>query len=199
MRLRSTIAIAILVIATTCGSAAGALAQNTSIARPAELRLGTCANLGDVVVPLANLVLTPGDPLGQAGATPVEQSGTVVPYVLDDLLASDHSIVVLQSSLDTVFVACGEVGGAINPDGTLAIGMRDMSGSGLSGVAYFTPIYEVDSLLITILLVGETSSGDHSPNGETVSGAVVSAQDGIASSNGLEEPSATDESGTGGT
>lgn len=193
MRLHSTIAIIALVIAFACGSVSSAFSQSAAIDRPAELRLGTCANLGEVVAPLANLVLTPGDPQGQVGATPVEQSGTVVPYVLEDLLTTDHSIVVLQSSLDTVFVACGEVGGAINPDGTLAIGMRDMSGSGLSGVAYFTPIYEVDSLLITILLVGETSSGDHSPSGDTVSGAVVSAQDGVASSNGVDESSPTDD------
>ena len=114
------------------------------------------------------------------------------PYTLDDLLQSDHAIAVLQSSQDAVFVACGEVGGAINPDGTLAIGMRDVSGSGLSGVAYFTPIPEADSLLITILLVGGTSGGDHSPRGDTVSGAVVSAQEGIASSNGVDESDATD-------
>lgn len=190
MRLHSTVAAVLLVLAVAFGSAASAFAQTTAIDRPAELRLGTCANLGDVVVPLANLVITQGEEQGQVGATPVEQSGTVVPYALDDLLATDHSIVVLQSSQDTVFVACGEVGGAVNPDGTLAIGMRDMSASGLSGVAYFTPIYEVDSVLITILLVGETSSGDHSP-GDTVSGAVVSAQDGIASSNGVDETGAT--------
>jgi hypothetical protein len=199
MRLHTAFATAILVVAAAFGSAAGAVAQSSTIDRPAELRLGTCANLGDVVVPLANLVFTTGEAQGQLGATPVEQSGTVVPYKLDDLLATDHSVVVLQSPQDTVFVACGEVGGAINPDGTLAIGMRDMSGSGLSGVAYFTPIYEVDSLLITILLVGETSSGDHSPSNETVSGAVVSAQDGIASSDGVEKTGTSEDDGTGGT
>jgi hypothetical protein len=74
--------------------------------------------------------------------------------------------------------------------------MRDMSASGLSGVAYFTPIYEVDSLLVTILLVGETSSGDHSPASETVSGAVVSAQDGVASSDGVANPDGVAKSGT---
>jgi len=192
MRIRSIIAIATLVFVTFGVLTSSAFAQSTTIERPAELRSGTCANLGEVVVPLANLVFTPGEAQGQVGATPVEQSGTVVPYGLDDLLAADHSVVVLQSPQDTVFVACGEVGGAINPDGTLAIGMRDMSGSGLSGVAYFTPIYEVKSLLITILLVGETSGGDHSPAGDTVSGAVVSAQDGVASSDGVETTSATD-------
>jgi hypothetical protein len=197
MRLRSTIATAILVAVIACGSVTSVLAQDATIDRPAELRLGTCANLGDVVVPLANLVFTPGDPQGQTGATPVEQSGTVVPYELDDLLASDHSVVVLQSPQDAVFVACGEVGGAVNPDGTLAIGMRGVSGSGLSGVAYFTPIYEVDSLLITILLVGEPGGGDHSSINETVSGAVVSAQDGIASSDGFDNASATDSGASG--
>lgn len=139
-------------------------AQSGSISRPAELRSGTCASAGEVVFGLANVVLTPGDLQGESGAVPVEQSGTVVPYNLSDLLATSHSIFVLNSMADATVVACGEIGGAINPDGTLGVGLR---GVGLSGVAYFTPIAEVDSLLITILLVSDASADTTTVDAET--------------------------------
>ncbi|MBA2598502.1 MAG: hypothetical protein H0V00_17915 [Chloroflexia bacterium] len=142
--------------AVTLSVAAPARAQTTFVDRPAELRSGTCASPGEVVTSLANLVITAGDPQGQLGATPVEQSGTVVPFAISDFLAADHAVVVQQSALEsTVVVACGEIGGALNPDGTLAVGMRGMSESGLSGVAYFTPIDTFQNTLVTILLVGD--------------------------------------------
>jgi hypothetical protein len=195
MRLRSIVAAVGLVVAALVAPAAAALAQSIAVDRPAEIRHGTCANLGDVVESLAPLMITEGESQGQAGATPVEQSGTVIPYVLDDFLQSDHAIVVMQAPEDDVFVSCGEVGGAINPDGTLAIGMRDMNGSGLSGVAYFTPIYEVDSVLVTILLVGETGGGDHSLGVDQV----VSAAEGITDTDGLDKSSPVDGEDTAGT
>jgi hypothetical protein len=60
-------------------------------------------------------------------------------------------------------VACGEIGGTLNPDGTLAIGMRSMNGSGLSGIAYFTPNPGFDNILITILLVSDGAAAAAEP------------------------------------
>ena len=73
------------------------LAQTTSVDRPAELRGGTCDSLGEVVVPLANLVFASGDLHGMTGATPVEQSGTVVQFAIADFLTSNHVVVVRES------------------------------------------------------------------------------------------------------
>ena len=153
------------------------LAQTTSVDRPAELRGGTCGSLGEVVVPLANLVFASGDLQGQTGATPVEQSGTVVQFAISDFLASNHVVVVRESPAVSTVVACGHIGGALNPDGTLAVGMQGMNGSGLSGVAYFTPIDTFSNTLVTILLVGgsnpETvSATDTTGAGDEVIGAV---------------------------
>ncbi|MCD6029455.1 MAG: hypothetical protein K0S78_1629 [Thermomicrobiales bacterium] len=150
-----------------CGLAAIAAAAPATLAqsavdRPAEVRGGTCDSLGEVVATLANLVITIGDPQGQLLATPVEQSGTVVPFAVSDFLGSDHSVVVQESPGISTVVACGEVGGALNPDGTLAVGMRAMNDSGLSGVAYFTPIDTFANTLVTILLVN-----DEAPNTAT--------------------------------
>ena len=57
-----------------------ALTRAQVVDRPAELRRGICASPGDLVATLAHLVLTTGEMQGQTGATPVEQSGTVVQY-----------------------------------------------------------------------------------------------------------------------
>ena len=169
------------------GAVAGAVAapaetaaQSASVNRPAELRSGTCAGPGDLVFGLANVVLTAGDPQGESGAVPVEQSGTVVPYTLSDLLTASHAIFVMRSASEEVIVACGEIGGAINPDGTLGVGLRSIGGSGVSGVAYFTPIDTFSNLLITILLVSD----------DTASTSTVDAQpavDEAAQSDGLSK------------
>ncbi len=153
-------------LAALAAAAPATLAQTASVDRPAEVRGGTCDSLGEVVATLAHLVITIGDPQGQA-ATPVEQSGTVVPFAVSDFLDSNHAVVVQQSPQASAIVACGEVGGALNPDGTLAVGMRSMNGSGLSGVAYFTPIDTFANTLVTILLVDNSATTTTTVDGAT--------------------------------
>jgi hypothetical protein len=150
------------------------LAQTTSVDRPAELRGGTCDSLGEVVVPLANLVFASGDLQGMTGATPVEQSGTVVEFAIADFLTSNHVVIVRESPAVSTVVACGHIGGALNPDGTLAVGMLGANGSGLSGVAYFTPIDTFSNTLVTVLLVGDSGP-------ETVSATDATGAGGEAS------------------
>jgi hypothetical protein len=149
-----------------------ALTRAQVVDRPAELRRGICASPGDLVATLAHLVLTTGEMQGQTGATPVEQSGTVVQYTIADVLSADYIVLVRRSPAEEEIVACAEVGGAINPDGTLAVGMVGMNGSGLSGVTYFTPIEQFENMLITILLVGEYGAG----SGEVVSGGGTTSE-----------------------
>ena len=173
MPLRSLLAIVIVILALITATTPATLAQMAPVDRPAELRGGTCSGLGDVVVPLANLVITAGDLQGQMGATPVEQSGTVVQFAIADFLASDHVAVVRESPQDSTVVACGDIGGAMNPDGTLAVGMLGVNGSGLSGVAYFTPIDTFANTLVTILLVGDGEPVTVSVQDETGAGAEV--------------------------
>ena len=147
-----------------------AQAQSEVIDRPAELRIGTCLSPGELVMSLAHLVVASGNPQGQSGAQPVEQSGTVVPYTVNELLAADHIITVQKSQEEReAMVACGEVGGALNPDGTLAIGMRSVNDSGLSGIAYFTPNPGFDNTLISILLVSDVTVSNEPGVAEPVS------------------------------
>jgi hypothetical protein len=159
------------------------LAQTSSVDRPAELLGGTCGSLGEVVVPLANLVITSGDLQGQTSATPVEQSGTVVQFAIADFLASNHVVVVRESPAVSTVVACGDIGGALNPDGTLAVGMVSMNGSGLSGVAYFTPIDTFSNTLVTVLLVG--GSGPETVSASDATGAGDDATAAVEQSAGV--------------
>src|SRR5215217_8369917 len=177
MPLRSLLAVVFVIVGLTTATTPATLAQTSSVDRPAELRGGTCDGLGEVVVPLANLVYASGDLQGMTGATPVEQSGTVVQFAIADFLASNHVVVVRESPAVSTVVACGHIGGALNPDGTLAVGMLGMNGSGLSGVAYFTPIDTFSNTLVTVLLVGgsglETVSATDATEGDdTTTGAV---------------------------
>jgi hypothetical protein len=170
----------ILSFVVVAATAPSTLAQTSSVDRPAELRGGTCDSLGEVVVPLANLVFASGDLQGMTGATPVEQSGTVVQFAIADFLASNHVVVVRESPAVSTVVACGHIGGALNPDGTLAVGMLGMNGSGLSGIAYFTPIDTFSNTLVTVLLVGSSgpetvSATDATGAGDEVTGAVEDA------------------------
>src|SRR5215212_2981274 len=180
MPLRLLLAIAVVMLALATATTPATLAQTSSVDRPAELRGGTCDGLGEVVVPLANLVYASGDLQGMTGATPVEQSGTVVQFAIADFLASNHVVVVRESPTVSTVVACGHIGGALNPDGTLAVGMLGTNGSGLSGVAYFTPIDTFSNTLVTVLLVGSSgpetvSATDTTGAGDEVIGAVEDA------------------------
>jgi hypothetical protein len=180
-----------VVVAVTAPST---VAQSSSVDRPAELLAGTCGSLGEVVVPLANLVITSGDLQGQTGATPVEQSGTVVQFAIADFLASNHVVVVRESPAVSTVVACGDIGGALNPDGTLAVGMLGMNGSGLSGVAYFTPIDTFANTLVTVLLVGGSAPVTVSATDATsdeVTGAVEEAAGAVKDIGATTDPAAS--------
>lgn len=154
-------------LAATLASGSATIAQSQLIDRPAELRLGTCADMGDLVHSLSHLMVTSGDALGQENATPVEQSFTIVPFTVAQLVETNHLVAVQASPESSNLVACGEIGGVMNPDGTLAAGMRSMNGSGLSGVAYFTPNPGYESSLVTVLLVTDSVPADPAAGGPT--------------------------------
>jgi hypothetical protein len=111
------------------------------VARPAHIHSGDCVNLGDVVQPLTDLIAPVGPGGGQANrATVAESSFTTVPMTLDALLAGNYAINVHLSAerIDT-YIACGEIGGPIDLNGALIIGLREMSNSGFTGIAFLQP------------------------------------------------------------
>ena len=117
------------------------VAQPVAPARPAHIHSGNCVELGDVVVPLTDLTGPVGDGVGLADrATPAESSFTTVSMTLDAILGADHAINVHLSAerIDT-YIACGELGGAIDATGALVVGLREESDSGYTGIAFLSP------------------------------------------------------------
>lgn len=111
------------------------------ISRPVHIHAGDCTTLGEVVVPLTNLVAPVGDGVGQADeATLVESSFTTVPLGIDAILGADHAINahLSDAEIDT-YLACGELGGVIDINGALIVGLREQNSSGYTGVAFLQP------------------------------------------------------------
>jgi hypothetical protein len=110
--------------------------------RPAHIHTGTCDEVGEVVAPLTDLGgAIGGDRVGQARrAIPAQSSFTSVPLTLDAILGADHVVNVHLSAeeIDT-YIACGEIGGRLSPEGAVIIGLRELNRSGFTGIAYLAP------------------------------------------------------------
>ena len=109
--------------------------------RPLHIHRGGRTNLGRVGMPLTDLVPAVSDPVGQAElATTAESSYTNVPLALADILAAPHAINVhLSADQIGTYIACGEIGGAVDPTGAVIIGLREVNNSGFTGIAFLQP------------------------------------------------------------
>ncbi len=131
---------------------APAQAVHVHLGRPTHVYAGGCDDLGEATHALnpigAGTMTGPamadapamaiGDPVGSAEAVPVEIGRTTLAVPLAELVADRHAVNVYRSEQEYgATVACGEVGGAIG-DGSLAFGLRERNGSGLSGLVVFT-------------------------------------------------------------
>jgi hypothetical protein len=116
-------------------------AAETAAARPAHIHTGTCNEVGEVVAPLTDLTGATGDRVGQARrAIVAESSFTSVPLTLDAILGADHVVNVHLSAEEIgTYIACGEIGGSLTPEGAVIIGLRELNDSGFTGIAYLAP------------------------------------------------------------
>jgi hypothetical protein len=162
--------------------------------RPAHVHTGTCNEVGEVVAPLTDLAgATGGDRVGQARrAIPAESSFTSVPLTLDAILGADHVVNVHLSAeeIDT-YIACGEIGGMLTPEGAVIIGLREMNNSGFTGIAYLAPGADGASTDVSAF-VAQTQGGRNRGGGAegTPTTAETAATDATA---GTDETPATDE------
>ena len=184
MRLKTVLGAAGVVVAVTW-SAVSTLAQASPPQFLADIRVGPCASLGEVVTQLAPLVVPEGDLQGQAGATPVHQSGTEVPLLLEDILSASYSVAVHASPEQVgTPIACGEIGGTLAADGSLSVGLQAMNGAKLGGVAGFAPSAAGDGTSVSVLLVDERGGRERAD--EVVDGrddVVNGVSDGIGAVN----------------
>jgi hypothetical protein len=164
-------ATALLGLVTLSGPAAWAQeatpqAAEAVVPRPAHIHNGNCDDLGDIVAPLTDLTEpTTGDRLGQARrAIPAETSYTVVPMTLDAILGSDHAVNVhLSADQIGTYIACGDIGGRLTPNGALAIGLHEMSNSGYTGIAYLNPDPNGTSTDVSVF-IAQTQQGGRNRN-----------------------------------
>jgi hypothetical protein len=152
--------------------------------RPAHIHTGTCSEVGEVVAPLTDLTgASAGDRVGQARrAIPAESSFTSVPLTLDAMLGDDHVVNVHLSAdkIDT-YIACGEIGGMITPDGIMNIGLRELNNSGFTGIAYLAPGADGASTDVSVF-VAPTQGGQNLNRG----GAEEMATAGATPADGAE-------------
>jgi hypothetical protein len=111
-------------------------------ARPAAIREGDCDEaVGDVVVDLTGLSQPEGETVGQDDAILAATSFTVIDLSLDQILAADHVIIIGEpagAAIDEP-VVCGEIGGVLDANGDLVIGLAERDDSGYTGIAFFSP------------------------------------------------------------
>ena len=133
---------------------AGTPVAEVPVSRPVHIHNGDCVNLGEVVAPLVDLTAPVGQPAGQADkATVAESSFTVVPITLEALLGSNYAINVhLSADQIGTYLACGEIGGIVNANGELVIGLREMSNSGFTGIAFLTPGIDGASTNVSVFI-----------------------------------------------
>jgi hypothetical protein len=115
--------------------------------RPMHIHAGSCPDVGEVVAPLNDLAVAAGM-MNQADASmddmargiPVEYSFTTVELPLDAIMAEDHAINVHESAENIGnYIACGDLAGTVDANGSLAVGLRELNGSGYAGVALLSP------------------------------------------------------------
>lgn len=146
------IGIGLALLGVITGGVATSRAQDASpvasaaVAMPSHIHNGTCATLDpNPLYPLADLVF-PSDSgeamaspvaAGSATAIPSAHSTTIVEASLADILAAEHAINVHKSAVEAgVYVACGDIGGAPDPNGDLFIGIAEQNDSGISGIGW---------------------------------------------------------------
>src|SRR3954454_22575528 len=116
------------------------LAQEASPPRPSHIHNGDCDELGEVIQPLNSLTVPSGPVAGNADAVVAEAAFPNLPISFTDLLATDHAVKVHLSKAQIQFyLACGDIGGALDADGALIVGLKELDNSGYTGIAYLVP------------------------------------------------------------
>jgi copper chaperone CopZ len=133
---------------------------------PAHLHQGTCGQMDQQPAYTLNELAMSLSSMEQAPAIPVMASVTTVEASLTDLLAHPYALDVHEAReialADQGPLACGDLGGQVLGD-TLAFGLREQQGSGLSGVAVVKAAG--NQTMITLYLAHGLSGNDRQAAG----------------------------------
>ena len=116
------------------------LGQEAPPPRPSHIHEGDCDELGQIIQPLTALTVPVGQVSGNTDAVVAEAAFTVIPQSLDELLTADHALKVhLSKEQIQIYLACGDIGGTVDANGALIVGMKELDNSGYTGIAYLAP------------------------------------------------------------
>lgn len=130
------------------------------VAHPGHIHSGTCAELGDVVVPLTDAAMPEGEMMGPESALPLVTSQTVVDVPLADIISGGHAINFHESAdaID-VYIACGDIGGAVTEgeegEQQLTIALGELNDSGYYGIAWLGADGDQTEVAVSLFQVGE--------------------------------------------
>jgi len=152
MRMRTTVAVVLVVLASAVWTAVGQLTPTDAAPRTqagmigAAIHAGSCADAAQVAV----VVLNRPAPSGLADdATAPLVSYTEAPIALDDLLAAPHALLVTLGGDIDAALACGDLDGS-DQDGTLGVELREQDNSGFAGVALLAAAGETTRVSIVL-------------------------------------------------
>lgn len=156
------------------------------VPHPSHIHDGLCPTPGDIIAPLSDVTVVGNDAQGPDSHIHVDIGRTTVDLSLDDILASDHSIVVHNSADDIgTFIACGDIGGH-DVDGSFLVGIGPVGGSGFSGVAWITDNGDGSSdVSVTMTQTGVTGA-DAMPDADASTDAKGDAS-GAGDSDGMDD------------
>lgn len=147
-------------------------------AHPAHIHAGTCAELGDVVVPLADVAYPTGEEMGLESGHPVKVSEVNnVDMPLQEIIDGGHAINVHLSADEIgTYIACGDIGGVVhereNGEGSeLTIALAELNDSGHVGVAWLGDDGEGGTNVGISLIEPETMSSEAAEGAQEASPA----------------------------
>jgi plastocyanin len=154
----------VVALATLLWLAPSLSAQDEDASHPAHVHAGTCAELGDVVVPLNDVALPSGDHSGSESAHPVKVSeGNRVDMPLQEIIDGGHAINVHLSADEIgTYIACGDIGGIVHEldDGSggmeLNIALAELNDSGHVGTAWLGDDGEGGTIVAISLIEPDT-------------------------------------------
>jgi uncharacterized cupredoxin-like copper-binding protein len=155
-----TLALLLALLAGPFVGGSGGFAQEASPPRPSHIHSGDCDEPGPVVQPLTNLTVPTGAVSGNSDAVVAEAAFTIIPQTLAQLLEEDHALKVhLSRERIETYLACGDIGGTVDQNGALIVGMKELDGSGYAGIAYLVPSGSGTSVSVMIAEVIPTAGG----------------------------------------
>jgi hypothetical protein len=157
-RVAGVMVLAALTLLVPTGGAQTPVSEMAGAVHPVHVHSGTCATLGEVVVPLIDLVAPEGEFTGPESAVPVTLSENIVDIPLQEIIDGGHAINVHLSAdeIDT-YIACGDIGGVITTDAggrqEMMIGLAEQNDSGYSGTAWLGPSADDTQTEISVILL----------------------------------------------